>query len=824
MSSDPEKLSPADSFERTDITPRQQQHLKPIPQGQVNTVPQSQRPIPQGQINTIPQSQSVAPVISKGTEKRARLSKELHDVLSRDPHFSPHADVVFTPVDRLGMGGMGDVLLVNDKRLGRHAALKLILDSNANSSAVARFQREARVTAALDHPSIPAIYEAGTNSQGQHYMLMPVIRGRELTKVIDDAQESFAKGDWSALPELIEILIKTGEGVAYAHDQGIIHRDLKPSNIMVGTFGEVKVIDWGLAKELYGIANQDDILNEKQIAVSQQELSDLVSDAAQLTRVGVVLGTPCYLAPEQVENIAVGSKADVYSLGAVLTTILTGKPSIEGKNVMASLANTLDGKVVLPVERNSRVPKELNAIAAHALTSNPDDRPTAREFIDNLRAYLTGNDVPLYQYNYRQRIAREAARHPSALILILSLTIIVSISAFMGLKLSESRAQKKAVEENQRNMDKALSFLARAEYLGNRRLLKECDEALQKSLATYSSRSIYWGVAKLYKRFGLFKQAKGILKQSIAKHPKPYREWFLLHLIAMEDKPNVDFYISKPLERLSELTKRNNVDSEFFHFIAAIRAAKEERWQHALEHCDRAIKINENFAAAYHCRGRVYIRLEELKKAVADFALTIKLEPGYASAHVNLGYVYIQLEQFNKARSSLMKAVRLRPNFAIAYNNLGDLYKRQGLFNESIEQCDKALEINPKYASVYLIRAQCYQRLRQHRRAISDFTKALRYKIDRPVRVYHLRGFCYIQLKQYKKACSDYTEVINLAPDEADSFFNRGLLFIKMKNYPRAISDWQETLKLNPIYPQADKMRQRIAAMKARLSKQTDEK
>jgi hypothetical protein len=190
---------------RPELTANAFQELQALVKAQIvsplkETIANQDLAIGEDELPTVLGDASFLPVQTEAGlgQREARLTKELHLVLSADPSYSPHADFFFKEIEQLGAGGMGQVLLIEDHRLDRKAALKTILGEYASDLAIARFRREARITAQLNHPSIPPIYEAGRNAAGREYMLMPVIQGKELGTLIKESQEDFGKGDWRA--------------------------------------------------------------------------------------------------------------------------------------------------------------------------------------------------------------------------------------------------------------------------------------------------------------------------------------------------------------------------------------------------------------------------------------------------------------------------------------------------------------------------------------------------------------------------------------------------------------------------------------------------
>ena len=273
----------------------------------------------------------------------------------------------------LGEGAMGEVRRVRDRDLNRTMAMKVIrVDLMQHPAVLARFVEEAQCSAQLQHPGIVPVHELGRTPDGRVYFTMREVRGRTLGDVI--AEVHTAPGDaWGAgLRRLVEAFRKVCEAVGYAHSRGVVHRDLKPANVMVGEFGEVLVVDWGLAK----------VQGARDRAAEAGDLSVIVTDRAALgglaTRMGAVAGTPAYMPPEQArgEIDRIDARSDVYALGAMLYEILAGRPPYEGPSGQAVVRRVLDGPPE-PVDRADTLndlPPELVAACSRAMARQPEDR------------------------------------------------------------------------------------------------------------------------------------------------------------------------------------------------------------------------------------------------------------------------------------------------------------------------------------------------------------------------------------------------------------------------------------------------------------------
>lgn len=269
----------------------------------------------------------------------------------------------------LGAGGMGEVVRVFDPRLRRHLALKTLrAELGVLPEVLGRFTDEAQTTAQLQHPGIVPVHGSGTLPDGRPYFTMPEVRGRSLDALVSGGEVPRRR--------LVEIVRRVCEAVGFAHEQGVVHRDLKPDNVMVGAHGEVLVLDWGLARVVGGA----DAAAEP-VHTTRSEVG------ARLTHAGSVLGTPAFMAPEQVLGDPVSAATDVYALGGVLYHALTGQLPREG-SVASILADVVAGT---PVTVQGVVP-ELAPLVEACLARDPLDRPAdATEVGDALQAWLDGS-------------------------------------------------------------------------------------------------------------------------------------------------------------------------------------------------------------------------------------------------------------------------------------------------------------------------------------------------------------------------------------------------------------------------------------------------
>jgi len=285
----------------------------------------------------------------------------------------------YEAIDLVGRGGMGVVYQARDHELQRDVALKVLGTHGLTPALVDRMTREARVLAALEHPGIVPIHDVGTLPDGRVFYTMKLVRGTRL--------DQFLAMD-RPLPERLRVLQRVCEAVGFAHARGVIHRDLKPENVMVGEFGEVLVMDWGVAK-IRGIPEP------------AAEHSSPSHHHGELTDPGTGLGTPGYMAPEQaVSADRADERADVYALGALLALVLRGpgpRPQFPGS------------------------PRALRAVVDRAMARDPSGRySSVNALAADIESFLSSQPVTAYRENPFERLARFSVKYRTPILLILA--------------------------------------------------------------------------------------------------------------------------------------------------------------------------------------------------------------------------------------------------------------------------------------------------------------------------------------------------------------------------------------------------------------------
>jgi tetratricopeptide (TPR) repeat protein/tRNA A-37 threonylcarbamoyl transferase component Bud32 len=358
--------------------------------------------------------------------------------------YEPGARERYTLTRVHAQGGLGQVWLALDGDLNRQVALKeLRPERSTDPTLAARFLEEAQVTGQLEHPGIVPVYElARRSSDGRPFYTMRFIRGRTLAEAARDYHRKREAGQAAPLDlaALLNAFVGVCNAVAYAHSRGVIHRDLKPQNVVLGDFGEVILLDWGLAK-LVGRP-------EEAAAFSSVALDAAEGHAA--TMPGQVLGTPSYMPPEQAEGAAVNYLSDVYGLGAILYEILTGRPPFEGSETRELLRRVVVEAPARPRDVVPGTPRALEAVCLKALAKKPAERyGSAADLADEVRRFLADEPVRVYREPTAARAGRWMRRHRTlvsgaAILLLTALAATAFGLVLLGHKNREIAAQRNA--------------------------------------------------------------------------------------------------------------------------------------------------------------------------------------------------------------------------------------------------------------------------------------------------------------------------------------------------------------------------------------------
>ncbi|MCD4656884.1 MAG: protein kinase [Planctomycetes bacterium] len=429
----------------------------------------------------------------------------------------------------IGRGGMGAVLSVFDHDLQRELAAKVILTGRqASKLELQKFLIEAQITGQLEHPNIVPVHEINISEDKRIYFTMKYVRGRSLQQILRNERkllqespgnsrtkfwELEKKGDVLSLTEKMNIFVKICDAMAFSHSKGVIHRDLKPANIMVGEFGEVQVMDWGLAKV---IGVDDTSENSVRLNLNKGDIATKVHDNIHsepiITMDGRVIGTPAYMPPEQADGEIqiIDERSDIYSLGVILYEMITYSLPFEGKTAWEIVGMVTSIAPILPSVKAEETgmpipPRELEAITLKAMSKSQSERyQTVNSLKSEISRFLHGFTVGAAQYSSWQILVKWVQRNKTlvtAAAAVFLIAVILASISFINISnaLDSEKNQRKIAEQEKQNADIA-KIIAENEKqkaleseAGTRKALKESQNNLSIAYAKASESALKEG-------------------------------------------------------------------------------------------------------------------------------------------------------------------------------------------------------------------------------------------------------------------------------------------------------------------------------------------
>jgi tetratricopeptide (TPR) repeat protein len=726
---------------------------------------------------------------------------------------------------RLARGGMGEVFTARDHRLGRDVAMKVLAAELSSPEWIERFRAEAQTMTRIDHPGVVPIHDLGLLPDGRAYYTMKLVEGRTLDRVIAQTRDRRL---------LVRVLVQVCAVVQQAHDRGIVHRDLKPANVMVGANEQVFVLDWGIARVV------DDLRIEGGAGVER---------GTGLTATGLVLGTLQYMPPEQArgEIGAIDARSDVYALGGILYSMLTGRPPRAAAQTAVLLEKAAAGEVVPPRQKDPTIPAELEAVCLKALSPASAGRyATARELADDLRRWLEGDPVlarkpsPLYKL-WRAAAKRKALSIASALAILATLSFGVYWIA---------HREDRAVALERRLEDEIFGPIrARLERLpttreGRERGIRLLEEGLTR--APRSARA-WMDKAILLERADRSDDALNAYTEALRINPRlsvaHYQRGRILVMVhdkvdeaakefeaALQVDPGNEYaqlaraqnaqVLGRPMEALAICDAVEPIGGHLaeLHFLRGVIYGAEagpgpRDPDKAIECYTSALRLDPAYLGAVHNRGITRSRKGDREGAIRDFSRAIEINDRSYIDYYNRGMDLAILGRLDEALADHERVVRLVPDWAPGYASRGDTRKRSGDRKGALADFNRALELNPRWAEAFMDRAAVRHEMGDLGGARSDLNRAMELS-PRSVRAPFERGLLRVETGDHEGAIADFTRTLAGDPTHASAIYNRGNSRLALDDLDAALADFNRALELDPHHSgaftnRADVKRQR---------------
>lgn len=757
---------------------------------------------------------------------------------------------------KLGEGGMGVVYKAEDTKLKREVAIKFLPRFiSANEEERKRFENEAQTAASLNHPNIAHIY-AIEETDDEMFIVMELVDGKELKDIIKEKPVS--------IEEAVNIAIQIAEGLEAAHNKNIIHRDIKSANIMMTDKGQIKIMDFGLAK---------------------------IQGSNQVTKIGTTIGTAAYMSPEQARGEELDSRTDIWSFGVVLYELITGHLPFKGNYEHALIYSIINEELIPVTKYSENCSSSLVRIVNKCLEKNPEDRyETAGKLLEDLEIFQVDPD-----YGFKTKaikINRSSSKKSKVKKILAVSSIIISVLILSFILPSGWQKLKNIVGMNSTPAEQHLLILPFTNIGGDESKQIFCD-GLMETLSSNLTRAerlsgSLWVIPasevirnkinspkEAYQMYGANLAVTGSLQflgnmlrltlnlvdaeklrqlsssvidiskdnisslqdQSVIK---------LLEMLNIELDPGredlfkagetlvpeaYEYYVQgrgylqryENLENVDEAIKYFTLSTEAdTSYSLAYAGLGEANWRkyestknssfvdEAVKDCQRAFKLDSVLAPVNVTLGIVYSGIGRYEDAVKQFNRALSNDPTNSEAYRGLAKVYESLEQYDDAESTFKRAIGLKPDYWAGYNDLGVFYYKNGRYEEAIGQFKKVIELTPDNYRGYNNLGGIYYMLERWGDARAMFEQSLR--VRKSYNIYSNLATLYYIEGNYEDAAKTYEQALELNDKDYLTWGNLAAAYYgitgkkekAIKTYKKAIEIAEENLKINPSDPEVN--------------------
>ena len=762
----------------------------------------------------------------------------------------------------IGSGGMGEVFVARDPKLGRKVAIKMLPPRMASErDTLSRFTQEARSASALNHPNIVTIHEVGADADAP-FIVMEYIDGRDLRSLIVEGPRP--------VRQVLDIAVQIADGLAAAHERGIVHRDLKPENIMLTRDGYVKILDFGLAK-LIGPAPEGE--------------NTLQLDAPGTTP-GTILGTVGYMSPEQATGKRLDFRSDLFAFGAILHELVTGTPAFDGETAIDTLSAILHFEPPPVTRSNALVPVQLADIIQRLLEKSADDRySSTRDLARELR--LLRDRVAAEESGFHRIAPPQPAKLPIGAILAGVLALVVFVVG-IALYKQDPPGPAAATAPAPKKYLAVLGFKDLSGDPNGQLVVDGFAETLTARLAHFPSVQVMSPRpsdpttgdpiktardlgANLILRGSMMRDGERIRVTYSVLDPASGREWRDLvegemsNLFGVQDdvaasvarnldlgttsvRPALDPAVSQRryLEAVGHLRRYDSEQSvdnairilEELGESPSVQAALARAYLHKFQitqdpklaaaagnAAERALAADPQSLDVNVTLGELRRRTGRYKEAIDAFVSVLSQQPNNFEAVLGLAEAHQAAGDFKNAEVAYKRAIALQPAYWDGYNKLGFFYYSQARIADAIPQFQKVVNLVPDNERGYLNLGVMYQLLGRYDEALRVYQQSL--KRNPSAQGHSNLGTCYYALGRYAEAASSFETAVKLTPHESKYWRNLGdaYRFIAgreadaRKAFERAVALSDEAIRLNENDGKAHRTR---ASALAKLGRQRE--
>jgi serine/threonine-protein kinase len=688
----------------------------------------------------------------------------------------------FRILERLGSGGMGEVYLAEDSQLKRTVAIKrMSLRLSTDLQHRQRFLREAQMASRLNDPHIAAIYDV-FEREGEIFLVMERVEGETL-------RQKFASP--LRVGEFLPLAIQCAEGLASAHAQGVLHRDIKPENIMVTPGGQVKILDFGLARRL-----------------TQTE-----EETGFETEPGTLTGTPGYMAPEVLSGNEADARADIFSLGVVFYEVFTRSHPFRAKTNISTSSRVLYEQPPDPSTVNAAIPPDLERLMMRMLEKDPARRiASAADVAADLRAVQSSSTAPTTAVAASELMrapSRKGRRHIVLVVAVAAVVVFAALTAVWLIRPSPrvNKTSPGAVAASGEKQVAVLPFTVLGGGAGQQAFASGLADTVTARLAQLSAthRLAVVPSSEVFSRkvnspdmarriFGANLVLTGSLQQAGGRIRVTY---------ALVDTGTERQLSARTVTAAAgdPFTVEDDVASGVLDMLkVSLLPAERKTFE--------AKGTDKPNAYSFYLQGMGYLenydRPENVRSAITVFQRALSIDPRYARAYAGLGQAYwhryseTQDAQWTaRGRQACDRALALDPNLAAAHICLGTVANGTGEYARGVEQFQRALSSEPTSDLAYEGLAYAFEKLGRKAEAEQTFRKAIALR-PQYWAGYGWLGIFYFRYGRYDEAAQMFRQVVALAPDSFQGYYDLGGVYAQMGDFSKAVPILERSLAIRP--------------------------